>query len=91
MNFDQGEFDFNPSGDEAGYRRWQERLDQQRRDFERRWGIPLGHRVRVQLEHHAKPLVGRVEAIQARSAKPRLRLGTVEFSPDQIESVVRED
>lgn len=91
MNFDQGEFSFDANDDETGYHRWRERLDEQRKAFEKRWGVPLGHRVRLQLRGYQQPLSGRIEVIDPRSTHPRFRLGRLEFHPEDIESLVRED
>lgn len=91
MNFDQGEFDFDRPGNEAGYERWRERLDQQRRDFEKRWGVPLGHRVHLRLRDHARSVTGRIEVTDLRASPPRFRIGSIEFTADEIESVVRND
>lgn len=91
-DFDQGEFDFE-SGTEEGYRNWRQRLDEQKRAFESRWGIILGRRVRVQLAAIDRPLEGIVRVVSAESARSpsqlRLRLGRLEFSPAEIESIVR--
>ena len=91
MNFDQGEFSFDDTGDEPGYRRWRERLDEQRRAFEKRWGVPLNQSVRLQLRGYDRPLIGRVEVVDPRGKIPVLRIGRIEFRPEEIESVVRDD
>ncbi|GAA5480800.1 hypothetical protein [Haloferula sargassicola] len=93
MSFDQGEFDFDAPGDGGGYRRWRERLDEERLRFERRWGVPLGRRVRIRIEGHARSIVGRIELAQSKPShgKPRLRIGSLEFTPEEIKSVVRKD
>jgi len=92
LNFDQGEFDFE-AGTEDGYRGWRRRLDDQKREIESRWGIILGRRVRVQLTSFDRPVEGIIRLIAAGSAgdsgPPRLRMNSLEFSPAEIESVVR--
>ena len=93
MSFDQGEFDFE-SGSEEGYRNWQRRLDEEKRAFETRWGIILGRRVRVLLRGIDRPLEGivRVMGGERNTAKPttlHLRLGRMEFTAAEIESMVR--
>ena len=95
MSFDQGEFNFDAAGDDAGWRRWREELEEKKRAFESRWGVVLGKRVTVWLKDYAKPLSGRLEWIQERGegpgARPRFRLRGAEFGVDEIESLVRED
>ena len=92
MSFNQGEFDFE-SGSEEGYRNWRQRLDEQKRAFESRWGIILGKRVLVQLIGIDRPLEGIVRVVSTESARTarqlRLRLNRMEFSPAEIESIVR--
>lgn len=88
MPFDQGQFDFE-SGSEAGYRRWRERLETERRAFEKRWGVVLGRRVRVQLRDHDRPLEGSLALVSETKANPpRFRIGSLEFTALEIESVV---
>ena len=89
--------------DSSGYDAWRAELDEQRRAFERRWGVKLGRRVRVQLLGEARELEGQlqisprdvsrkgVETSAAQGARPRalhLRLGQREFLSTQIESLV---
>ena len=94
MVFDQGEFNFEAEGSEAGWRRWREELDEKRRAFEARWGVVLGRRVKVWLKDHAKPLSGMLEWVEPpkteRHAPPRFRLRGLEFGVGEIESVVQE-
>ena len=94
MTFDQGEFNFDASGSEAGWRRWREELEEKKRAFESRWGVILGKRVSVSLRNHAKPVSGLIEWIEPPSAHrdqpPRFRLRGLEFGPDEIESLVQE-
>lgn len=91
MNFDQGEFSFDDGADETGYHLWRERLDAERRAFEKRWGVPLNHQVTVQLRGFLQPLAGRIEVVDHRSEPPRFRLGRVEFRLEEIESLIRAD
>ena len=95
MSFDQGEFNFDASGSDAGWRRWREELEERKRAFESRWGVMLGKRVTVWLRDHAKPLCGKLEWIQDRSqpanAAPRFRLRGLEFEVGEIESIVQEE
>lgn len=95
MPFDQGEFDFNAASGDDGYRKWRERLDDEKREFESRWGVVLGKRVCVILTNHEKPLSGLLEWLRnpgdPANAEPRFRLRGVEFGPGEIESIVRED
>lgn len=94
MSFDQGEFNFEAKGSEAGYRRWREELDEKKRAFESRWGVALGKRVTVSLKDHAKPLSGLLEWIQvpgtSSGSPPRFRLRGLEFGVEEIESLVQE-
>jgi hypothetical protein len=95
MPFDQGQFDFDAPGSDAGWRRWREELEEKKRAFESRWGVVLGKRVVVCLRDHAKPLTGRVEWIEPvaseRHLPPRFRLRGLEFGPADIESMVQEE
>ncbi len=94
MSFDQGEFDFNARGDEGGWRRWREELEEKQRAFEARWGVALGKPVVVQLRDHAKPLTGMLEWISEGgraddSRPPRFRLRGLEFGHEEIASLSR--
>jgi hypothetical protein len=94
MNFDQGLFNFDADGSDAGWRRWREELDEKKRAFESSWGVILGKRVIVSLRDHAKPLSGMLECIEApegnRHAPPRFMLRGLEFGHEEIESIVQE-
>lgn len=94
MPFDQGQFDFDAPGSDAGWRRWREELEQAQQAFESRWGVVLGKRVVVCLRDHAKPLVGILEWVQQGRADkytpPKFRLRGVEFGHDEILSIVHE-
>jgi hypothetical protein len=94
MSFDQGQFDFDAPGSDAGWRRWREQLDERKRAFESRWGVVLGKRVTVWLKDHAKPLSGMLEwqepAKGGMNGPPRFRLRGLEFGHEEIESIVQE-
>ena len=94
MPFDQGQFDFDAPGSDAGWRRWRVELEEKKRAFESRWGVVLGRRVTVCLRDHAKPLSGTIEWIEPpanqRHLPPRFRLRGMEFSPSEIESLIQE-
>lgn len=91
MNFDQGQFNFDANGSEGGYRKWREKLDEEKRAFESRWGVILGRKVCVSLMHHAKPLTGLLEWISepTKTQSPRFRIKGIEFAISEIESIVR--
>jgi hypothetical protein len=95
MSFDQGEFNFDAPGDDTGWRRWREELDSRKHAFETRWGVVLGKRVSVSLKDHAKPVKGIIEIIEPpanlRHLPPTFRIRSLEFGPDEIESLTRED
>ncbi len=96
MSFDQGQFDFDAPGSDAGWRRWREELDEKKRAFESRWGVVLGKRVTVWLKDHAKPMHGMLEWLEpTRAGKdqgpPRFILRGLEFGHEEIESMVQED
>jgi hypothetical protein len=93
MNFDQGEFDLSGNGSEEGYRKWQLDLDEKKRAFELRHGVLIGRRVRVQLIGELNTLEGLIYLVSPKtpqsSAQILLSLGNREFTPRQIESIVR--
>ena len=92
MNFDQGNFDFDAPGSEAGYQKWQQQLDENKRAFELRHGIVLGRRVKVWLTGGTLPLEGMIHLSPQKdrqvTSKLRLLMGCREFSPMEIESIV---
>ena len=75
-----------------GYVAWRAEMQRNRETVEKRFGVPLGHRVRVQLINELKPLEGLlcvVEERQGPRAKGlRLRVGDRSFMFGEIESVV---
>jgi len=79
--------------DESGYEAWQAEREATRRAFEKRWGIPLKKRVRIQLRGEPREREGLLLAVEepkGRASKSlRLRLGTFVFQASQIESVSR--
>ena len=95
MNFDQGEFNFDAKGSEAGFRKWREELAAKKRAFETRWGVILSKRVRVELRDYAKPLTGMLEWVsdpkKGRQGPPVFRLKGAEFGVGEIVSIVQED
>ena len=70
-------------------------MDERKRVFESRWGIVLSSPVRVTLTDRPQELKGVIHLIpnkKSSSAKHlRLRLQDVEFTPLEIESLVRMD
>lgn len=95
MNFDQGQFNFDAAGSEAGYHRWREELDAARKAFEKRWGVILSRRVRVILEDHEKPLEGLLRLVSGNGKKthapPEFELCGLRFTPAMIQSIVQTD
>ncbi len=94
MNFDQGQFNFDADSGESGYRRWREELDRRKHAFESRWGVILGSRVCLQLRGHPHPVEGVITLIEEenkRDHRPHLCIGTIEFSPNEVDSIMRLD
>jgi hypothetical protein len=93
MHFDQGEFNFNASGNEDGFRKWREELEEKKRAFESRWGVILGRRVSVSLRNHAKPLVGTLDWVsdpkKSADQPPVFKLKGLEFGVGEIESMMQ--
>lgn len=93
MDFNQGELDFEQANDGSGYQKWQEDLDRRKKEFESRYGIILGTRVRLILTGEDTPLEGMITIATTKPPKNRatlpLRLGHREFTLAQIESVLR--
>ncbi len=79
-------------GGEDGFARWKEEAELAKRAFEKRWGVPLGKPVRVQLRGEAREREGLLRVVEeaaGKSAKPlRLVIGGHVFAAGQIESVV---
>lgn len=81
-------------GDAAGHALWQAEREQERRKFEERWAVPLGHRVRVNLEGEMLELEGRLFHDETRPADRKgivLRIGSRRFFSSEIQSLVRVD
>jgi len=93
MNFDQGQFNFDAPGDDSGYFKWQQELAERRKNFESRYGIIIGSKVRLTLIGEDRPLEGIITVCESREPKNRsklhLRLGKREFIHAQIESISR--
>jgi hypothetical protein len=93
MTFDQGEFNFDARGSEAGYRKWRQELEEKQREFESRWGVVLSRRVSVSLKNFAKPIEGRLEILSnpknARDGQPVFRIKSLEFTAGEIERLVQ--
>jgi len=93
MNFDQGELDFFGNGSDEGHRKWLRELEEKKRAFEVRHGLMIGRRVRVQLVGELNPLEGMIHLVSQKlprsAAQIRLGLGKREFTPLEIESIVR--
>ena len=93
MNFDQGELDLTGNGSEEGHRKWQQELEEKKRAFELRFGVMVGRRVRVQLVGETYPLEGMINLLSQKiphtAAKLKLSMGSREFTPLEIESIVR--
>lgn len=93
MNFDQGELDLTGNGSEEGHRKWLQELEEKKRAFELRFGVMMGRRVRVQLVGETYPLEGMIYLVSQKTpqtaAKLKLSMGSREFTPLEIESIVR--
>ncbi|MBC8127215.1 MAG: hypothetical protein H8M99_08760 [Gloeobacteraceae cyanobacterium ES-bin-144] len=93
MNFNQGELDLSGNGSDEGYRKWLLELDEKKRAFEVRYGVMVGRRVRVQLRGELNFLEGMIHVVSEKTdasvTKLKLRMGRREFTPSQIESIVR--
>lgn len=78
---------------EDGFARWKEEAENEKRAFERRWGVPLGKLVRVQLRGEAREREGVLRVVEEPAGSSvralRLTLGGHVFAAAQIESLVR--
>jgi hypothetical protein len=76
-----------------GFARWKEEAEAARRSFEKRWGVPLGKTVRVQLRGESREREGLLRLADEPpkdSSKPlRLILGGHGFGANEIESLMR--
>ena len=95
MEFEQGQFNFEDQGDDSGYQSWLLELAERRRNFQSRYGIIIGSRVRLTLIGEDLPLEGIISVCDAREpanrSKLHLRLGHRKFLLAQIESISRLD
>jgi hypothetical protein len=78
---------------EEGFACWREDAENEKRAFEKRWGVPLGKLVRVQLRGESREREGLLRVVEepaGSSAKAlRLTMGGHTFAATQIESLVR--
>lgn len=79
--------------DEAGHEYWQREMAEERLAFERRWGVPAGHRVRVVLRDDEREHEGILRVREDRAATRKhglwLRIGEREFRASEVMSMVR--
>lgn len=78
---------------DQGFARWKEEAEHEKRAFERRWGVPLGKPVRVQLRGEAREREGLLRVVEEPAGSSanalRLTMGGHAFLAAQIESLVR--
>ena len=76
-----------------GFTRWKEEAEAARRAFEKRWGVPLGKAVRVQLRGEPREREGLLRLVDEPTRGSfkhlRLTLGGHRFGANEIESLVR--
>ena len=76
-----------------GFARWKEEAEAARRSFEKRWGVPLGKAVRVQLRGEPREREGLLRLVDEPTRGSfkhlRLTLGDHRFGANEIESLVR--
>lgn len=81
------------ASDESGYVAWKAEAEEARRQFEKRWGVPLGKAVRLQLRGEEREREGvlmlDLETLAGHTQHLRLRLGSHRFAATQIERLVR--
>lgn len=85
---DQGSFDFDQAGDESGFRQWQGGNETRKKEIEAEFGLILGKRVRLNLRQINKEVEG-IIYYRLEKNKVVLSIGTFEFAPDDIVSMVR--
>ncbi|MGE9268884.1 MAG: hypothetical protein ACQKBY_12380 [Verrucomicrobiales bacterium] len=85
---EQDAFDFDQSADDSGYQNWQASLEEEKRRLEVEHGLILGLPVRVQLRGHAREIEGPIRH-RLSNGQLILSLGTLDFSPDDIISLVK--
>lgn len=92
-NAQSGEAELPVSSDASGYEHWHAQMVEARRAFERRWGVPAGHRVRVQLSDGDSELEGTLQIIERISPTKKdglmLQLGGRQFRATEVVRVVR--
>jgi hypothetical protein len=79
--------------DETGHAHWQREMAEARLEFERRWGVPLGHRVRVMLRDDEREIEGLLRVVEREAATKKLGLMLAvdgrEFRASEVVSIVR--
>ena len=86
----QPELSFADTG--SGYEHWQDQLSAHRLELERKFGLPIGVKVKLTLRDFEHPFTGIIELVVGTSEdNPRLRLRDqrFDFSLDEIRSVQR--
>lgn len=83
------------TADESGLAHWRTEGEAAKREFEKRWLVPLGHRVRLSLLGDGPELAGLLMHDAERPDKRRtglcLRIGSHRFHSSEIASLVRID
>lgn len=83
----QDSLDFeNETADEAGYIKWQAGNEARKKEIEAEYGLILGRPVRVKLRQLDKESEGIIHH-REHNGKPILTLGTLDFRPEDIESM----
>lgn len=81
------------ANDGSGYDHWRKDMDEARLEFERRWGVPVGHRVRVQLRDDDVEHEGVLNVVERIAPTKKhglmLQLGGRQFRAAELMSVVR--
>ncbi len=91
----QGELDFG-GGDSSGYKLWQQEQAAWLARVRRECGLPVGRNVRVKLRDFDREIPGRLGLVElplrsTGTCHVRFRVGSFEFSADELEYCVRED
>lgn len=91
MNEDAGDLPIATDG--SGYEHWRKDMEEARLEFERRWGVPAGHRVRVQLRDDEGEREGVLHVLERIAPTKKhglmLQLGGKQFRAAELVSVVR--
>ena len=81
------------AADAAGYERYRAEMDGARLEFERRWGVPVGHSVRVLLRDDDREHEGILRVVEKVTPTKKhglmLRIGGREFRAAEVVSLVR--